>query len=185
MINSEQWGTRPRLQKASPYWKWEKRKGGQEPVTWKEHVKNKGWRSISFRNQACNTWIPENMTKFLARTYNAHSDYDLKITQNSALPVSKLPPAEGTAWLWRERKAPGGHRRPPRAELELLRTEGGFWEKVRYMSEQVTWWLAPRARVCKGKANGDRPLIFVNRGLESRILELFWNFFLATFSLLI
>lgn len=123
--------------------------------------------------------------KFLARTYNVHRDYDLKITQNAALPVSKPPPAEGTAWLRRERKTPGGHRRPPRTELEFPRTGGGFWEKVRYMSEQVMWWLAPRARAFEGKAEGDRPWIFVNHGLESRILELFGIFFLSTFSLLI
>lgn len=44
--------------------------------------------------------------KFLARAYHAHRDYDLKITPNPALPVSKLPPAEGVAWLRRERKTP-------------------------------------------------------------------------------
>lgn len=96
-MSSEQWGTRLGHQKASPYSKWQRgnSKGGQQPVIWEEHMKNKCWRNISYRNKACNTWIPEDMRQFLARTYTAQRAYkcDLEITRNFATyPLQRARP---------------------------------------------------------------------------------------------
>lgn len=121
MINSEQWGTRPRLQKASPNWKWERRKGGQEPVTWKKQTKNKCW-SISFRNQACNTWIPEDRTEVSGQNLQSTQRLWLKDNPNLRMPVSTLP-------LQKAQPSYGGRGRHPEANDSLPEQSWDSWEQ--------------------------------------------------------
>lgn len=54
-----------------------KRKKKKASVTWKEDMKNKSWRIISFRNQACNTQTPEDMMEI--------SGWNLRYTQSAWL----------------------------------------------------------------------------------------------------
>lgn len=142
-----------------------KRKKKRGPVSWKDPMKNKSSRIISFRNQACNTWIPKDIMEISGQNLQCTQTLWLGSNQKFCIPGIQTTPCRGHSPLQKERRRNRKTTHSPSwAMLEFLRMQGRFWEKVRYMCgwggdspEQSTQWSGAGERAWGWKADGDSP----------------------------